>query len=118
MKRGFSIVSVLSLIGLLALACGGETPAEIEAHVHASCEKVNQDNWYASQWGERSPQEKCEQNAWVISNNMVPCTLGNVPFLCRDNGHNMGVYRLSGDPVAFLSPEDMTRVGDGLKFIR
>lgn len=118
MKRGFSIVSVLSLIGLLALACGGELSDAKQARVDVACRAVTLETWYTSEWGQRSPREMCERNAWVASNNMSPCTLGGVPFLCRDNGSNMGVYRLSGEAVVFLSPEDMIRVGDGLKFIR
>jgi len=116
MNRRSFLVPVLLLLGVLSLACGSPD-VETEERAAEICKGVTTENWYISAFGQRSPSEVCNQNTW-IARGMVPCTLGNVPYLCRDNGSNMGVYHLSGENLLFLTPKDVAHLGDGLKFIR
>lgn len=83
------------------------------------CEKVTTENWNSSKWDGRQPSELCEQNMSICCDGFTPCTLGNVPFICKEQGDgSTGVYRLGGDAVTFIHPEDMSRVGEGLKIIQ
>lgn len=114
MKFVLSFASLL-LPCLFSLGCS-DFKSE-ERPPPAVCKKVTLQNWHRSDWGAISPEEMCSKNLWVKDRGLIPCTLAGLPFLCRDNGQNVGVYYLSGNQVTLIDRADLEQVGEGLKFI-
>lgn len=113
MKRFSTLVPVMAVLALCALACGSE---EDNTHGRAACAPVNTENWHLSTWG-NEPTWVCETNVHVRGG-LWPCTLGGAPMLCEIEGDDTVVYTLHGHRALNLAPEDLHKIGGALQFIR
>lgn len=114
---------LFSLLLSIVVGCGGDPVREQQ--IDDVCAQVTNENWYNDAWVDQNEdaQEVCKTSPYIVGEPLaVPCTLGGMPFACREhvgNRDETGVYNhFSGILIAFITPEDRTRIGDDLKLIR